>query len=444
MIELEFLTGVSEDVELAKRYWSIDSDGKFVHKVSSLLPYGPARTTTQLASLMRSIVIARDQRQTCPKCAKFETLTARSNFKAHVSVMRHICQACRSDEELAKRTAQETATRALQQELDELAKRKLSTRVDFQTLPDEIVLILLAVDKALSPRLAGGTFSEKDCRFVAPAMVGDFILRLIRCNAIILRPDLCAPGTFTSGNGGLRYFANKAVYQLTPAITTESPASVIMSLRQRIFDRSTALADLWLDHATADCVRYALDQSQLHSLPVDQELESQIASVVRVAAESYSVAELWNVIWKVVRDAATLSRREFSNPSRAAETLPGKIKRLLEKVRKGEVTIKHWDRPDLQPSGTLGELFDEIFGIDEHTAGSDALHILSPPNPSTAPGQAQQAERTHTDELFHAAVGHNATLEVLQKFAEAIAQGYTVTDAISYVYEAYPYLSEPF
>lgn len=92
-----------------------------------------------------------------------------------------------------------------------------------------------------------------------------------------------------------------------------------------------------------------LDFCKRHHLPVSRELGSAIASAVRVAAATYSVAAIWNAIWKVVRDAAAPSRTEFYNLPRAAQTLPGKMKRLLEKVRKRDATLKPWDRPPLRP-----------------------------------------------------------------------------------------------
>ncbi len=447
MIELQFLSTDPDEIELAKRYWSISEDGKFAHNVSKLLPFRSLKTTSQLTSLLRSVVVAKDLNQRCSQCEQPGVLTSRSQLQTRGGTTRHPCSTCKAAAELAKRAAIEEAARALTHQLDALTQRKLSSRFDFDSLPDHAALLLLAVDKAISPRLAEGTFTEKDCRFVAPCDVGSFIAKLIEHEALIVRPDLSPSGTYMSDNGQLSYYPSKAVYQMTAASSNVSRATALATIRQRDFGASVGLAELWLDLATAECMRYLHDQSEMHNLPIDWELRLQLSSVIRVAAESYSVAELWNVIWKVVRDAATLSRRDYYNPTKAAATLPGKIRRHLEKEKKGEVTLKPWDRPDHQPSGTLGELFAEIFDIDEQTTGLMAMDVLSSSAVPLEKGPAQNSsatDRHHADQLFLAASGHGATLEVLVAFTEAVINGLSTPEAISYVTEALPYLNDPY
>jgi hypothetical protein len=348
MIELEFLTPDPDEIELAKRYWSVAQDGKFAHCVSSLLPFRAAKTAGQLTSLLRSVVVVKDLNQRCPQCAHPAIVSARSQFQPRATTTGYPCSKCKEIAELARRSAKEAAERTLTQRLDLLTKQKRAMRIDFDGLPDDVALLLLAVDKAISPRLGDGTFTEKDCRFIVPYNVQTFIGKLIEHDALIVRPDLCPLGTYILDDGQLSYYPSKAVYQLTTAVSDAPGASIIASMRQRDFSKSTELAELWLDLATCECMRYLHDQAELHNLPICSELELHISSAIRVAAGFYSIAELWNVIWKVVRDAATLSRRDYYNPSKAAATLPGKIKRLLEKEKKGEVTFKPWNRPDHQ------------------------------------------------------------------------------------------------
>lgn len=446
MIELKFLTTDSDEVELAKHYWSLGDDGKFTYSVSSLLPFRTAKTSGQLTAILRSVVVVTDWNQRCPRCDEPAVISARSSFQPRLGKTRYLCTNCKAADELAKRSAKEAQAHALTQQLASLTSRKLSLRTDFGTLPDDVALLLLAIDRAIAPRLADDTFSEKDCQFIAPYGVGAFIAKLTKYGALIVRPDLSPPNTFELDDGQLSYYPSKAVYQLTTPSCDVSRERAIVNLRQRQFIESHDLAELWLDLATAECMRYLHDQAELHNLPIDFELAQQTSSAIRVAAEIYSVAELWNVIWKVVRDAATLSRRDYYNPTKAAATLPGKIKRQLEKEKKGEVTLKPWSRPDHQPSGTLGELFVEIFAIDEETAGSNALKILSPPiTPvTTQVAHGTLAEREQANRLFEAACGHDAALEVLDALAGAIANGFSTSEAIDYVYEALPLLHEPY
>jgi len=445
MLQLEFLSEDSEEIALAERYWDIKPDGKFTYTVNSLLPFRQITTTGQLTTLLRKVVIVRDTNQQCPKCDELDIITTRSQYKPRAGAMYHPCSRCKEAAELAERAAKESSARALSQKLEDLTKLKLATRVDFDMFPDDVALLLLALDHAISPRLAEGTFTQRDCRFIAPTNNGSFLDVLIDSGALIIRPDLSPAGTFTDSDKGVRYYPSRAVYQLTLSSSGASRGDVIDRLRQRDFGKSNTLTKLWLDLATAECMRYLHDQCELHNLPIDDELVPQISSAIRIATELYSVAELWNVIWKIVRDAATLARRDYYNPAKAAATLPGKFKRLLEKVLKGEATLKSWQRPEHQPSGTLGELFMEIFGIDEQTPGVEAMDILSPAPAGIGPElQGSELNYSYANTLFLAATGHGVPLQVLDSFAEAITKGFSTSEAISYVYEAHPYLNDPY
>lgn len=87
-----------------------------------------------------------------------------------------------------------------------------------------------------------------------------------------------------------------------------------------------------------------------------------------------SVSQLWSVVWKVVRDAASLANREYYNRPKAAATIPGKIWRNLEKVQRESIELKAWSRPEQHPAGNTGDGVGRDLGVDENTSG----HRVSP------------------------------------------------------------------
>lgn len=446
MIHLEFLTTDPDEISIAKRYWSVENDGKFTYRVNSLLPWRSVRTANQLSTTLRATVIATDVNQRCPQCDRPEVLTARSQFVPRAFAPRYPCSKCKETALASKREADAAVENALKRQLDILTERSLAKRLQIDTISDTSAMLLLALDTAISPRLANSTFTEKDCKFMAPHGVEGFITKLVQQDILIFRPDISPPGSFASRENQISYYPSKIIYQMTQPSSDLTRAAALTSIRQREFRPSVALAELWLDHACSECLRYVHDQAELHNLPIDNDLHLQISSVIRVAAKTYSVSEIWSLLWKVVRDAASLSRRDYYSPSKAAATLPNKVKRQIERVNKGEVVVKPWSRPDHQPTGTLGELFSEIFGIDEDVSGHIAMEILSQPVASTsAPSSSTSPmERVHADRLFLAASGHGVALEVLEAFSEATGMGYSQSDAISYVYEIHPFLNDPY
>ena len=447
MIELNFQSTDVEAIRLAESYWRVDAKGKFVHTVSSLLPWRDTTTIAELNILLRSIVVARDTNLQCLECGQLEIITARSQFKPRSAPASIRCSRCRDMAEQSKRAAAEAAKKELENQVAALAKHKIAMRFDFSGLPDDMALLLLAIDRAIAPRLVSGTFSIRDCRLLVPHDHHVYITRLVRNNAIIVRPDLSPDGTYKSVEGALSYYAEKAVYQMTVPVQDRPRAQVVGQLREREYGPSAGMTELWLDYVSSECLCYAHDQAHLHNLPIDEELGLQIASTVRAAAESYSIALLWSAIWRVVRDAATLARRDYYSAPKAAATIPGKIMRLLAKVEDGTAVLKPWSRPELQPAGTLGELFWERYGVDEDTAGATALEILRPSDPPHTVQSSSDSPaivRSHVDQLFLAASGHGAALEVLSAFSQALEQGFSIPDAISHVYDVHPYLNDPY
>lgn len=446
MIQLEFLTTNPEDRSMAQRYWALNDNGKFANTVASLLPWHSARTANQLSAALQAVAVARAINRKCSQCGDFDVITARSHFIPGAALTQRPCSACKAAAELARREARVAEENEIQRKLEALSERQLAKRTEFNKLADDCALLFLALDRAITPRLASTTFTVGDCRFMAPHGVREYITKLVTKGAVIFRPDLSPADAFDVSDDEIFYYANKVVYQMTQPSSGQSCADSLDGLQKREFLPSPALAELWLDHASSECLRYVHDQADMHNLPVDYELELQISSAIRVALKLYSVAEVWSVIWKVVRDAASLSRRDYYNPAKAATTLPGKLKRYFEKAKKGEVVLKPWTRPDHQPTGTLGDLFSEIFGIDQDTSGQVAMDVLLPSTSveSDRSSFMNPLDRPHADRLFLAASGHGATLEVLAAFSEASVKGFSVSEAISHVYEACPYLNDPY
>lgn len=92
-------------------------------------------------------------------------------------------------------------------------------------------------------------------------------------------------------------------------------------LRMREHKQLSRILQLWLDYAVSDCMAYLFSECSLHGLETDAEDDIKIKSILRTALETWSIAQLWSVIWKVVRDAASLSTRVYYSKAKAAATL---------------------------------------------------------------------------------------------------------------------------
>jgi transcription elongation factor Elf1 len=442
MIKLNFRSTHQEEIRLAERYWAMDDCGKFKEVVADLLPFQGIATTAKLAARVREIAQAWDENQVCPSCGSFEVVANRTDAKKSAQVMPHNCMSCREAAEIARQTEAAKATADLTVHLQAAIKRSSAQTINYDDLDDDVVFLLLALERALNPRLLNGTFMRGDCQALGPTDVGDFISKLYKARVIVDLPGLAKSGAYVLEEGQLCHYTSKVVYRLTPDQRGEEPAQSFSRLEQRDLSKPKGFRELWLDYAAAECMCYLFNQCELHGLITEAESDDEIYSNLRTALTEYSVSQLWSVIWKIIRDAATLSTRDYYSKSKAAATIPGKLRRHLEKVKRGEAKISEWDRPNEQPSRTLGELFSDRYGIDERTPGSAVMQYFSEPT-VTIDDQSESPDIAATS-LMNAALGHFSAIEVLSCFAKAVRGGKNISEAIDEVYETLPYLEEPY
>lgn len=446
MIKFDVCFGDLADSELVARYWATDEDGKFVEKVNGLLPYRGISKSHQLLEYIQGISFAWDERYSCSKCAQNLRVRSRSDVQSKAHNGAGICDACEEKEKLERKQVQKTLADELNKRLEDIARRNQALTVNYEAIPDDVALILIALDNAINPRLITGAFRCDECRGLAPGSTNNFLQKLWDAGVIIDQPSLSPEGAYFLKDGDVWHYRSKAAYSLVADETLGRTEETLNALRMRVYKQLPLIRQLWLDYALSDCMAYLYEQCALHRLEIGDESDPQVRSILRTALETYSVAQLWSVIWKVVRDAASLSAREYYNQAKAAATISGKIKRHLERVAKGTASAKVWSRPVDQPAGTLGDLFYEYFGVDEDTLGTDMMEAFTDPDLAehgavvVDPPEEVIEGVARTMMLQASTQGLEAT--ALLFFADCIRSGDDVKAALDAVLVAYPMLAK--
>lgn len=134
----------------------------------------------------------------------------------------------------------------------------------------------------------------------------------------------------------------------------------------------------WSECATEACVAYLdglLEKDEFDRLG-DKERED-VTRTLAVAVQHYSVAQVWSIIWKCVRDAEALCARPYYSVAKAAATIPGKIDRAVQAARASRREAPAYCRTDDNPISELEIVFRDRFGIDEQTAPAEAKSIFA-------------------------------------------------------------------
>lgn len=375
-VRLQFLTQDPEAIALATRYWAMDEEGAFLERVGDLVPFRDVVQSGQIARQVREYCLAFDENQCCYLCDGPIRVSGRADAKKIFQKSSCPCESC--EDELRRQKAEKQALEQaeISKRLAYKTERNVSATLCYGELSDAAVILLLALDALLAPKLASGTFSISDCDELSPKGGKQFIDRLQEEGVLLDDPIAAKPGTYFIQDGGLWWYVYGIQYFLPPDADLGRGPAALRLLDEHVFTDSNALTDLWLDYALGDVMRYFEDQCSIYQHELEAEAIEKIKANVRHALRTYSVAELWSVMWKGVKDAASLANMQYYNRPKAAATIPNKIRKIIEQADKNG-GIKHvWNRPDHHVAGSLGMIFSNLFGVDELTPGSTVIELF--------------------------------------------------------------------
>lgn len=346
-----------------------------------------------------------------------------------------------ASEQAAKEAASEAAL--LERLKREAGERNRQRRVSYADLPDDVAIILLALDRTLGSQTFERHIFRSDCTSLAPARPGVFINKLWDAEVIADDPSHARKDAYFLKDGELWHYSDRVAYIVAPDTHCRVPADSMMILTGRRFENRSALRDLWLTYATADCLAYLYTMLGVHSMVLTEEHDAAISASIRSALQKDSVSDIWSVIWMIVKDAAALAQRQYYNSAKAAATLPGKFLRHIEGVAKGTKGFGQWRRHHDQPAGTIGQVLYDLFGIDEYTKGADVDALLAP-KPLVAPQPVVLTNEMGTtiDIIIERANHTKRGPEMMRAFAEAILAGRTFEEAIAGLESEHPAMKE--
>jgi len=428
-VRLEFLTKDPDEIELAKRYWAMDETGAYIEKVKDLVPFRNLTQSSFLSSHVREYCVAYDENQLCSLCNGPVLVTKRHEPRKAFELSSRPCAVCAESikqDELRIKQAEESE---LQDILDKRSHEMASRTISYEALPDDVCLLLLAMDASIGPRLAEGTFRESECDALVPYGFGCFFMRLREEEIILDSPHAARPGTYFLEDGALMVRRNQAEFFLVADDKFGRGGKAIRAIAEREFTNAQALFELWLDYAENDVIRYLLDQCQTYRLMLEPEDLEKIKVAVRQGLHTYSVSQLWFVVWKVIKDAASYATHKFSNRIKASATIPRKIRQQIETAAKENGISRSWNRPDGHPAGSLGKVFSSIFRIDEQTDGRQVSERFALLNSESNMERDDEFESLATSFMQRALQNQNAGSS-LARLTEAIQAGCDIKTAL--------------
>lgn len=211
------------------------------------------------------------------------------------------------------------------------------------------------------------------------------LVRRLHKNPVILYP---VSGFSLSDKDELRFGYQAASFRMTPHTNDSRTDGIGIAEAQHIRDVEAAV-QLWTFCATEDCMAYLYHYMDSHNLFLeDEEKETARRIVTSALQDHFSIGQIWNAMWRSVKDAAALSTRQYYNNAKAAKTIPKKIDKVLAG---SDPSFESYDRIADTPMGALLTLFNHRFGINDATTGSQVRARLAA-DAALAPPAAVDAE----------------------------------------------------
>lgn len=193
----------------------------------------------------------------------------------------------------------------------------------------------------------------------------------------IITPDPSSdPRAFSlSDEGGILGFSFRSIsWVLAPDASGCTMNEVFSRLLARLDDpEPKAVEELWFLVAESECRRYFLKQCERYRFVQPDIYSAKVASAVRDFLPHFSIGQMWNVIFYVLKDMAALSQEKTYACQHVYNMIPGNIRRYLDYRVSNNRQIHPWRRPaPITESWMSSILLDKVLGD-----GNTSFEILT-------------------------------------------------------------------
>lgn len=249
---------------------------------------------------------------------------------------------------------------------------QLGRGIDYDNLKTDLLLILEAINNWSGRVLAEGgdirfTYGCDDPCCATEHEINELVRRMHTSQAVLYPVS----GFSLSDQDALRFGYLAASYRMTPHASGSRSDGIGIVQAKHIRDVEAAM-QLWGLCASEDCMAYLYHNLDIHGLDLDDDERVAVRQIVISALQDrFSIGQIWNAMWRSVKDAAALSKRRYYNNAKAAKTIPKKLDKILTNSG-GQSSLDSFERLNELPPGAVLTLFNSRFGIYDLTSGADA------------------------------------------------------------------------
>ena len=375
MIHLKFLTNDETIKVLCQNYWQINKDGCFIYDVKELAgQYGINIST--LYKVVKESCIAYIFDTACISCGKQHTCHNRTEFNKLIKKNNMICMECRAKQQ--QQFLYEKQEEEKKKELEKIEKEKklraqLVNKVSFilknhlfdfsKASPRQIIFLLTLIRFSANEELSKlQAYSDiYGIRFTPNENYSIEILEQLYNDKILLIDP-------NSNLSAFDFHDKKFITKVSWLINYKDNISSLQSMIGEIvcmpefFDTySLEIKQLCEEVALQECLAYLEYQLIVRHFAFSPSAKTK--EVFNKLLQKYSVAQMYNFIYRACRYASDEYQKRQIPKNQAANLIPGAVQRYGEKAEAEGWEITPYKRNfDLPQSELSVVLYDVILG----------------------------------------------------------------------------------
>jgi hypothetical protein len=374
MILLNFLTEDEKLILLCKYYWELKVNHDFAHSIKDIAQAFSFKSS-EVPKIAQQYCAAYAETIRCPNCEANYQYKTRDDFKQLLRsrTTTQICDDC-FQKEKSLRQAQEQLKleqkSALVRSHFSLDKR---TFIDMRTISfEDAVYFLSLVRLGANEDLSFIKPFRLKTELFSPSKALDFqvLQQLYRHGIIYPHPDSSLDSFEIGEDDSMHFFLEEVKWALSREPNFDDSKKIVQELEQ-VF-RNKCWPQHWQNDALGLWKKIALQESFQYLEVVLNEHDFRFSPgektnlVFSNLLEQYSVAQMYNFIWRAAKDAASFYLRKPVNKQHAANTIVSSIQRQAERARSENWQVKPYRRDFRCPQSIVSQvLFNTALQIGE-------------------------------------------------------------------------------
>lgn len=361
-MKLTLLTDNETYIAICTEYWGKNKAGGFSKTVSAIAKQFNT-TTAEITKIIKRYCIAVSDDASCVVCGKEYPFKSRADYSDNAFIEPWTCNACKTQEADALWNKKYAC-------ISILAEQSLARSIDPHTLSARQMICLAALirfgsDEEFSKILPYDTVRNIE---LTPSKKYDRVIleELYEASLIIVSPDSDLNRISLNENGGFSFYLTEVELLLPNPNPKGFVAAIEENLSTKEFRDSfeTEIELFAKEIALQECLSYlthVLGEHQLQYSPGEKTF-----LVLNKGLERYSVAQMYNFIWRAVKDAAAFYVRNRVSRDHAAKTVVANIERQIERSISNEWNVTAYRRNFDYPQSVLSRvLFNSVLKTDD-------------------------------------------------------------------------------